>query len=103
MRLALGQLLTARLPVDGTPVRAKMLDSDGREIADVIAQELEPPALAERHERWLLLPAKDRAGAVRRWIEDLSDGYLMFDESDLQQKIDGPIVGGGIRRLAIAA
>ena len=28
---------------------------------------------------------------MRRWIEELSDGYLMFDEGDLQQKIDGPI------------
>ncbi len=88
VRLALDQMLTARLPVDGSPVRAEMLDSDGREMADVIAQELES---ADGQERWLLLPAKDRAGAVRRWIEDLSDGYLMFDESDLQQKIDGPI------------
>ncbi len=88
VRLALDQMLTARLPVDGSPVRAEMLDSDGRELADVIAQELES---ADGQERWLLLPAKDRAGAVRRWIEDLSDGYLMFDESDLQQKIDGPI------------
>ena len=95
VRLALGQMLTARLPLDGTPVRAEMLDSDGREIADVIAQELDlacpEPKSKGGPERWLLLPTKDRAGAVRRWIEDLSDGYLMFDERDLQQKIDGPI------------
>jgi hypothetical protein len=29
---------------------------------------------------------------VRQWIEDLSDGYLLFDPADLQQKVDGPTV-----------
>ena len=88
-RLALGQLLTARLPVDGRPVMAAMLAADGTVIDHVIAVEI--PSVG-REQRWLLFPHEDRAGAVRHWIEDLSDGYLLFDEADVQQKIDGPIV-----------
>ena len=89
VRLALSQLLTARLPLNASPVRTKMLRTDGSLIDDVVVMELEPQA---GEERWLLLPHRDRAPQVRTWIEDLSDGYLLFDESDLQQKIDGPTV-----------
>jgi len=89
VRLALDEMLTARLPVDGTPVRARMLQADGSEIDDVIAVELEPVG---REERWLVLPHEKRAAALRRWIEALSDGYLLFDHTDLQQKVDGPSV-----------
>ncbi|MDP6438018.1 MAG: serine hydroxymethyltransferase, partial [Candidatus Brocadiia bacterium] len=89
VRLALDQMLTARLPVDSAPVHAWMLEASGAEIDDVIAVELEP---AGREERWLVLPHEERAVTVRRWIEDLSDGYLLFDDTDLQQKVDGPSV-----------
>jgi len=87
--LALGQLLAARLSLDGRPVKAAMLAADGTAIDDVIALELPPVG---REQLWLLLAHGDRAGTVRHWIENLSDGYLMFDEVDVQQKLDGPIV-----------
>jgi len=89
VRLALSEMLSARLPVDGTPVRARMLRADGTEIDDVIAVELESP---DSEERWLLLPHLDRSAEVRHWVEDLSDGYILFDPEDLQQKVDGPTV-----------
>ena len=89
VRLALGQMLSARIPVDQTPVRARMLDARGDEIDDVIALE-QPPV--GREERWLLFPHAERAEAVCRWVRGLSDGYLLFDEDDLQAKIDGPMV-----------
>jgi glycine hydroxymethyltransferase len=89
VRLALSQMLTARMPVDGTPVRARMLDGDGEEIDDVVAAEV---GREGREEVWLLLPHADRAARVRRWIEGLSDGYLMFDPADLHAKVDGPTV-----------
>ena len=89
VRLALSQMLTARLPVNGGPVRADMFASDGSKIDDVIVAELEP---AGTEQRWLVLPHHERAAEVRRWIENLSDGYILFDEADLQQKVDGPNV-----------
>ena len=86
-RLALSEMLTARLTHDGAPVRARMLRNDGTEIDDVIAAELPP---AGRHERWLLAPHARRQDDVRQWISTLSDGYLLFDQDDRQKKVDGP-------------
>ena len=87
--LALGQMLSIRLPVDRTAASARMFDAQGEAIDDVIVKKIEPRGLEER---WLLLPHADRAHAVRRWIEDLSDGYLLFDPADVDQKVDGPTV-----------
>jgi len=89
VRLALSQMLSARLPMDRQPCRARMLNAAGDEIDDVIA--LERPQVG-REERWLLFPHADRAEAVCRWVRGLSDGYLLFDADDLQAKIDGPTV-----------
>ena len=89
VRLALSEMLTARLAPDGAPVRARMLRNDGTVIDDVIVAEL--PA-AGREERWLVAPHAERENEVRRWIETLSDGYLLFDREDLQKKVDGPSV-----------
>lgn len=89
VRLALEELLTARMPVDGSPVHAQMLRADGTEIDDVVAAQLECDGMRER---WLMLVHEERLQAVRRWLEGLSDGYLLFDNSDLQQKLHGPFV-----------
>ena len=89
VRLALGQMLTASLPADGGPVRAKMLRDDGSEIDDVIAAELEHEG---REERAVVLAHSGKAAAARQWIEELSDGYVVFDEDDLYKKVDGPSV-----------
>lgn len=89
VRLALGQLLSARLPVDGTPMLTWMLQANGARIDDVIVKETEARG---GEERWLLLPHVARSREVREWLEDLSDGYLLFDPTDLQKKVDGPTV-----------
>ncbi|NLW50525.1 MAG: glycine cleavage system aminomethyltransferase GcvT [Candidatus Brocadiaceae bacterium] len=89
VRLALGQMLSARLPADRTPVRARMFNCRGEEIDDVIA--FEAPSVG-REERWWLFPHAGQAHAVVRWVRGLSEGYLLFDEGDLQAKIDGPTV-----------
>ena len=89
VRLALDQILTARIPVDGGFVHSRMLRPDGSAMDDVAAVGLDRVG---REERWLLFPHADRADEIRRWIEDLSDGYTIFDEKDLQRKMDGPSV-----------
>jgi len=94
VRLALGQMLSAELPPGGSPVRARMLTNDGGgggggEIDDVIAAELDPEG---REQRAVVLAHSAKAAAVRQWIEELSDGYVVFDEDDLYKKIDGPSV-----------
>jgi len=89
VRLALSEMLTARLTHDRAPVHARMLRNDGSAIDDVVVAEL--PRVG-REERWVLAPHADREDDVRRWIETLSDGYLLFDEDDLQKKVDGPCV-----------
>jgi glycine hydroxymethyltransferase len=89
VRLALDEMLAARLPVDGSPVRTTMLRSDGSRIADVIAAEL--PRLG-REERWVLLVPASKADEIAAWVRQLSDGYLLFDPEDLQRKVPGPTV-----------
>jgi len=39
----------------------------------------------------LAIPAKDMQRAVT-WLRDLSDGYILFDRSDLQMRLPGPVV-----------
>jgi glycine hydroxymethyltransferase len=89
VRLALGEMLTARLPVDGSPVRTKMLRSDGCEISDVTVAELPRQG---REERWALLVPSAKADEVMAWVRQLSEGYLLFDSGDLQRKVPGPTV-----------
>ena len=100
VRQALGEMLTVRLAHDDAPVRARMLRNDGSVIDDVIVAEL---PRTEREERWLLAPHADREHEVRRWIEALSDGYHLFDEDDLQKKVDGPCVVGPLDIDSVSA
>lgn len=89
VRLALGEMLSARLPVDGSPVRTRLLKCDGTEIADVIVSEL--PGRGDE-ERWALLAPSAKADEVMAWIRRLSEGYLLFNPDDLQSKVPGPTV-----------
>jgi len=88
--LALEQLLTSRVAEaadGGEPARGFLLRGDGTVIDDALAVRLDRRG---RQECWLLLVSEGRVEEVRRWLEGLSDGYLLFDDADLQAKIDGP-------------
>jgi glycine hydroxymethyltransferase len=87
--LALEQMTTARLPLDGSPVCVRMLRNDGSEIDDILVQRFAPRG---RIQRWFVMPHEGKADEVAGWIRGLSDGYLLFDSDDLQRKIDGPNV-----------
>ena len=94
--LALEELLTcsvAKKSEPTKPVRGFMLRSDGSVIDDVLVAPLEASGRSNGsvgEERWLLLANEAGAEQVRHWLDGLSDGYLLFDEHDLQAKIDGP-------------
>ncbi len=88
--LALEELLTCRTLGHASAqelVHGLLLRSDASIIDDVLVA---PLGSKGREERWLLLTNEHRAEEVRSWLEGLSDGYLLFDTSDLQAKVEGP-------------
>jgi glycine hydroxymethyltransferase len=44
------------------------------------------------YHRYQLTVPSNRLQRVLAWLRDLSDGYVLFDESDLQAKLPGPVV-----------
>ncbi len=91
-RSGLQQILTcnvANLEPASPPMLGLMLDHQGTIVNKVCVFALPDEEGEQRYA--LLFDAHD----VRRmmiWLEGLSDGYLLFDPSDLQAKIDGPMV-----------
>jgi glycine cleavage system T protein len=64
-----------------------LLDKEANVIDDVIIY-----CLKEDPPEFLLLSNPENAQNVQRWLGDLSDGYIMFEEDDIFIKTQGPVV-----------
>ena len=42
-------------------------------------------------DRFLLACPPGTTARLRAWLQDLSDGYVLFDQADLHAKVDGPV------------
>ncbi len=69
-----------------------LFDGDGKLIAPVLI------GCADEQEFYVFAP-QTRRGAVEEWLAGLSDGYALFDPSDLFRKIEGPAVVEGVNEL----
>ncbi len=101
-RFALEQLLTcniARLSV-GDVATGLLLRQDGSIIDRAIVSY---GGRTGREECYLLAVSDVRGDEVKRWLAELSDGYVLFDEEDLQAKIDGPSVVEEVNSDEVAA
>ncbi|MFP3852744.1 MAG: glycine cleavage system aminomethyltransferase GcvT [Anaerolineales bacterium] len=79
---------------------------------DAVAGELHGPrgtvqVTAERSETgWRLTVPAEEAGWVRAFLRDLSDGFVLIDEQDLQRKVPGPFIvsqGNGVKEAPAAS
>ncbi|MCS7178710.1 MAG: glycine cleavage system aminomethyltransferase GcvT [Anaerolineae bacterium] len=85
------QVVTANIAdlEPGGAKKARMLDRHGSLIAEVVVQREEPDPWGR--DRYLIFPKAD-GGRVAAWLRALSDGYILFDETDIHRKIEGPVV-----------
>jgi glycine hydroxymethyltransferase len=73
----------------GNSCRSFLLDRLGTLIAPVLIHRLER---GDRGiDQFLLVIAADLKEKVSRWLEGLSDGYLLFDDYDILRKVEGPV------------
>ena len=85
------QVVTANI-ADLEPGQAKgarMLDRHGGLIADVVVRREMPDEWGR--DRYLITPTAN-GHRVAAWLRALSDGYVLFDETDLYRKVEGPVV-----------
>jgi glycine/serine hydroxymethyltransferase/glycine cleavage system aminomethyltransferase T len=68
---------------------ARMLDRHGGLIADVVVQRETPDEWGR--DRYLITPTAN-GHRVAAWLRALSDGYVLFDETDVYRKVEGPVV-----------
>ncbi|MEW5719843.1 MAG: glycine cleavage system aminomethyltransferase GcvT, partial [Chloroflexota bacterium] len=73
----------------GTAVRTFLLDGAGKLLADVAIARLE----TDEHGRDCFWMSVNRADAARviPWLHGLSDGYILFDDTDVFRKVQGPV------------
>ena len=91
-RAGLQQILTCNIGELGPkdpPALGLMLDGQGRIIDKACAFNLPDEG---REQRYALVVEAGGAEQIVRWLDGLSDGYVLFDPDDLQAKIDGPMV-----------
>ncbi len=79
------------LPV-GEARGSLLFGADGKLIAPVLI------GCVGEHEFYVFSPAA-YTGAVREWLVGLSDGYILFDSTDIFRKIEGPAVVEGVAEL----
>ncbi len=64
-----------------------LLERNGEVMSPALIQRLGPG-----HSRYRMILPAERAQRVTAWLRHLSDGYVLFDEDDLQAKLPGPVV-----------
>ncbi len=85
------QVVTANIAdlAPGQARKARMLDRHGGLIAEVVVQREEPDEWGR--DRYLIVPTAN-GSRVAAWLRALSDGYVLFDETDVYRKVEGPVV-----------
>jgi len=66
------------------------LDPDGNLISEVLIKKLETDQ--KDRARYLMLPDPDALDTLLAWTRNLSDGYTVFDHSDIYRKVEGPVI-----------
>jgi len=71
------------------PLSTFLLDRSGGLVGEVTLASL--PADSQGRDIFLLKTPASAADSVKAWLEGLSDGYVLFDESDVFRKVQGPV------------
>ena len=70
--------------------RTLLLSKDGELMDDVQLLRLEPDGRGR--DRYFVLTHGATHERVKAWFRGLSDGYVLFDNDDIQRKVQGPVV-----------
>mgnify|MGYP001560716583 CR=1 FL=1 len=79
----------------GQAVDTFLLDSSGKTIDEVIIRRLPDKPTGDAH--YIMMTHSEKAEMLLTWLNGLSDGYILFDETDVYAKVEGPVV---VRRMA---
>ncbi len=95
------QVVTANIAdlEPGQARKARMLDRHGGLIAEVIVGREEPDEWGR--DRYLIVPMAN-GSRVAAWLRALSDGYVLFDETDIYRKVEGPVVVEEVPSLVVS-
>ncbi len=82
----------------GGGIRTAFFDRQGDLLSEAIVGRLEDGQFGEH--RFLVLALGESGAELGLWLEELSDGYVLFDPHDVYRKVQGPAVvepldGGG--------
>jgi glycine hydroxymethyltransferase len=75
---------------EGGKTRTCMFDRKGKLISEVDIKVESPDEIGR--DNYLLVVDHRRVREVLSWLRGLSDGYILFDESDHYRKVEGPVV-----------
>lgn len=90
---ALQQILTCDVESLDAPRRSRqgfVLDGEGVVMDDVSILRLERDTAGR--DRYLLLTNPENLERIKAWLRALSDGYTLFDNTDLFAKVEGPLL-----------
>ena len=91
-RQFLNQVITSNLitlPADGKHF-TYVLNRAGKLIAEVKITSIDPDAFGRP--QYLLEADQEVIGDLLSWFRGLSDGYTLFDNTDLYRKVEGPVI-----------
>jgi glycine cleavage system T protein len=95
--IAAGDVLSVE---PGHSIHTLLLDDDAKVLDDVLIARL--PAIEGRQHRYIVRTHPARTNHLIELLRALSDGYVLFDRSDLYSKIQGPAVIEDLRSCADA-
>ncbi len=79
-------------------IRTVFLGRNGALLSEAVVGRLADGEVGEP--RFVILVPPEQAERLRLWLEELSDGYVLFDPHDVYRKVQGPAV---VERLAEGA
>ncbi|MFO8033635.1 MAG: serine hydroxymethyltransferase [Candidatus Bipolaricaulota bacterium] len=74
----------------GHGTRTAFFDGEGELLSEAVVGRLADGEFGEG--RFLVLAPAESEERLRRWLEELSDGYVLFDPHDVYRKVQGPAV-----------
>ncbi len=69
----------------GDSLRTYLFDESGTLLSEVVIGQV-------KRDDFLVLAPSESGEAVRQWLSGLADGYIVFDDSDVFRKVQGPAV-----------
>jgi len=79
----------------GERARTLLLEGDGRLLGGVAVLRLEPDG--QGRDRYVVATRAAEHERIKAWFRGLSDGYLLFDPTDVTRKVQGPVIVHDLR------